>query len=94
MLCKSDHRFRFKSFFNPLTGKYIRTGIIDEEGRDTGEDPFMTSFPELIDIGIMGHCAHGLSGRCKESGIQCYQHGDISQNPHMTLENYKKIIDE
>ena len=40
--------------FNPNTGFYMRTGILDENGKDTGKDPFMTEFPELIDVGIMG----------------------------------------
>lgn len=36
----------------------MRTGII-ENGKDTGRDPFLASFPELLDIGIMGRCEHG-----------------------------------
>lgn len=94
MITKFDSKFRFKSMFDPKSGFYVRTGILDESGKDTGIDPFMASFPELIDIGIMGHCAHGLSGKCKESGVQCYQHGDICKNANMTLEDYKSIIDE
>jgi len=37
-----------------------RSGILDKDGRDTGIDPFMASFPHLLDVGIMGHCAHGF----------------------------------
>lgn len=91
---KYDKKYKFKSMFNTQTGTYIRTGVLDENGNDTGVDPFMSSFPELIDIGIMGHCAHGLSGKCAESGIQCYQHGDICRNANMSLVDYKSIIDE
>ena len=91
---KKDSVNNFVSIFNTVTGQYIRTGVLDEDGNDTNVDPFMTSFPELIDIGIMGHCAHGLSGKCKESGIQCYQHGDISKAQNMSLKDYKSIIDE
>ena len=47
----------FLTLFDERTGQYLRTGII-KEGRDTGEDPFMSSFPELLDVGIMGHCRH------------------------------------
>lgn len=90
---KYDKENKFKSQFNTENGFYIRTGII-EDGKDTGVDPFMTIFPELIDIGIMGHCKHGLSGKCKESGVQCYQHGDKSIKANMTLQDYKSIIDE
>lgn len=45
----------FLSMFDEETGRYLRTGII-RDGKDTGEDPFMSSFPELLDVGIMGHC--------------------------------------
>ncbi len=72
----------------------MRTGIIDENGHDTGEDPFMASFPQLIDIGIMGHCKHGLSGLCMESGVQCYQSGALINQPNMQLADLKRIIDE
>ena len=44
-----DRKFKFISMFNPLTGAYVRTGILDDKGRDTGVDPFMASFPHLID---------------------------------------------
>lgn len=94
VLIKIDKKNNYMSKFNTRTGHYIRTDELDENGEETGRDPFMASFPELIDIGIMGHCSHGLSGRCKESGIQCYQHGDKSRNTNMTLEDYKSIIDE
>ena len=55
MIRKYDKKNKFMSMFDPKTGFYARTGILDENGKDTGVDPFMTSFPELIDIGIMGH---------------------------------------
>lgn len=90
---KFDRENKFMALFDTINGTYVRTGILENK-TDTGIDPFMTSFPELIDIGIMGHCIHGLSGKCKESGVQCYQHGDISRSPNMTFENYKHIIDE
>lgn len=88
-----DNKNKFESVFDTNTGLYIRHGIT-ESGEYTDVDPFMASFPELIDIGIMGHCIHGLSGRCKESGIHCYQHGDINSKANMTMDNYKMIIDE
>lgn len=78
----------YKSLFDTKTGLYIRSEL-----PGFGE-PFMSSFPELIDIGIMGYCKHGLSGLCKKSGIECYQHGDISKNKNMSLSDYKSIIDE
>ena len=94
MIRKYDKKNKFVSMFDPKTGFYARTGILDENGKDTGIDPFMTSFPELIDIGIMGHCIHGKSGLCVKSGVQCYQNGLETNSPNMTLENFKKIANE
>lgn len=94
MITKVDIRNRFVSRFNPKTGFYIRTGVIDESGNDTGVDPFMTSFPELIDVGIMGHCVHGSSGLCYKSGVQCYQNGLETNVPNMSLDNFKRIVNE
>lgn len=94
MIKKVDKKNRFVSMFDPATGFYIRTGVIDENGKDTGIDPFMTTYPELIDVGIMGHCKHGASGLCIKSGVQCYQNGLNTYQPNMSLENFKKIVDE
>ena len=47
-----DRKYRFYSIFNTTTGAYLRTGVLDENGKDTGIDPFMGSFPNLIDVGI------------------------------------------
>lgn len=83
----------FISCFDEKRGTYFRSGII-ENGVDTGVDPFMSSFPELLDIGIMGHCSHGRSGLCMASGVECYQDGLHSNLPNMTLENFKKIAEQ
>ena len=83
---RKDNKYNFASMFNIETGFYIRSNEFD-----TGEEPFMSSFPELLDIGIMGHCNHGLSGNCKN---QCYQTGSEKNLPNMTLENFKSIIDQ
>ena len=80
----------FVSFFNEKTGCYIRTGVI-KDGRDSGEDPFMSAFPELLDIGIMGHCKHGKTGLCMKAGVECYQDGLHSELPNMNLEDFRKI---
>lgn len=89
-----DRKNRFVEIFNPQTGFYARSGVIDENGKDTGEDPFMRSFPGLIDVGVMGHCVHGASGLCFKSGVQCYQNGLKTKEPNMTLDNFKRIVDE
>ena len=87
MIKKVDKKNKFISIFNPETGFYIRSGVI-ENGKDTGIDSFMTSFPELIDVGVMGHCVHGASGLCIKSGVQCYQNGLHTKQPNMTLDNF------
>lgn len=58
----------FISCFNQETGFYFRTGIL-EDGKDTGVDPFMASFPELLDVGIMGHCIHGKQDCVKKPAL-------------------------
>lgn len=83
----------FISCFNQETGFYFRTGIL-EDGKDTGVDPFMASFPELLDVGIMGHCIHGKTGLCQKAGIGCYQDGVHSNNHNMSLEDFKKIAEQ
>ena len=89
-----DKKYNFKSFFDTKSGTYIRTGELDENGNDTGIDPFMASYPHLIDVGIMGHCIHGKTGLCSKAGIGCYQSGLFVDNPNMTLENFKRIVYE
>ena len=74
-----DHKYSFVSAFDTDTGAYVRTGILDPSGKDTGIDPFMASYPHLIDVGIMGHCIHGKTGLCAKAGIGCYQNGMIVQ---------------
>ena len=64
----------FVSFFDEKTGQYVRSGIF-KDGIESKEDPFMASFPELLDVGIMGHCKHGQSGLCLQAGVECYQDG-------------------
>ena len=64
-----DKKYRFNSAFDTETGAYVRTGVLDENGKDTGKDPFMASYPHLIDVGIMGYCIHGKTGLCAKAGI-------------------------
>lgn len=89
-----DKKYRFMSAFDTDTGAYVRTGIIDEHGKDTGVDPFMASFPHLIDVGIMGHCIHGKTGLCSKAGIGCYQSGFFVEQPNMTVENFRSIAEQ
>ena len=84
---------RFYELFDRDTGLYIRSGIM-ENGKDTGVEPFMRSFPGLIDVGVMGQCAHGISGYCQKSGTQCYQNGASIVRENMTLDNFCMIVDQ
>lgn len=93
IIYRSDLKYHFVSKFNMKTGAYIRSGVL-KDGKDSGEDPFMASYPHLIDVGIMGHCIHGETGLCEKAGIGCYQSGKTKKEPNMSLENFKKIADE
>ncbi len=93
MIRLADKKNKFLSIFDPKTGFYVRTGVI-ENGKDTGVDSFMTTYPQLIDVGIMGHCDSGKRGLCKAAGIECYQDGLNKYMPNMTLADFKSIVDE
>lgn len=94
IIIKTDRKNKFKSTFDTKTGFYARTGILDENGKDTNIDPFMTNFPEIIDVGVMGACLNGSKGLCKQAGVYCYQSGGNIHMPNMLLSDYKKIVDE
>ena len=81
----------FISMFDERNGHYFRSGAI-KDGAETKEDPFMSSFPELLDVGIMGHCAHGRSGLCVAAGVECYQDGLHADAPNMALEDFEEIV--
>ena len=89
-----DDKYKFLYYFDSKTGLYIRTGILDENGNDTGIDPFMASYPHLIDVGIMGHCIHGKTGLCAKAGIGCYQSGMFVEQPNMSVEDFKWIAEQ
>ena len=91
MIQRVDIKGNFKSFFDNKTGFYLRTNVI-ENGHMTDREPFMAEFPELLDIGIMGHCVHGKSGLCLKSGVQCYQSGGSIQEENMTLKDFEWIV--
>lgn len=89
-----DGKYKFLTYFDTETGAYLRTGILDDKGKDTGVDPFMGSFPNLIDVGVMGHCIHGKTGLCVKAGIGCYQSGLMIEKPNMTVENFRWIAEQ
>lgn len=89
-----DKKYHFKFAFDTETGAYVRTGILDENGKDTGVDPFMASYPHLIDVGVMGHCIHGKTGLCAKAGIGCYQSGLLVEKPNMSLVDFRSIAEQ
>ena len=88
-----DDVLDFVEFFNMKTGFYMRTGLLDMnrgEIVDTGIDPFKRSYPNLLDIGIMGApCRARFS--CK---AQCYQGEKSRSSKDMSFETFKAIIDQ
>lgn len=89
MITYVDKTNRFVEMFNPDNGFYVRSGIIDENGKDTGVDPFMRNYPSLIDVGIMNKCV--CAHKCN---VDCYQKAIDRTGSNMSLENYKQILEE
>lgn len=87
-ITKVDKQNKFIATFETSNGYYVRSGVINK-GVDTGVDPFMASYPELIDVGIMGHCDHA-----PQCTVGCYQGGIDNQKPNMELKDYQSIIDQ
>lgn len=89
IITKHDAKYKYISTFNTETGFYARTGILDENGKDTGVDPFMSSFPELIDVGVMETCVCA-----KYCNVDCYQKAIERKGKNMSVENFEKIMKE
>lgn len=89
-----DKGFHFKTYFDTKSGTYLRTNILDNDGKETSKEPFMASFPHMIDVGVMGHCKHGESGLCAKAGIGCYQSGQFIHKPNMSIEDFKNICEQ
>ena len=78
-IIKNNKKSRYFCIFNKNTGFTIRKGYY-------GIEPFMRiEGPELIDISITNYCENN----CKF----CYRKSNIN-GKHMSLENYKKIIQQ
>ena len=83
MIIYKDEVFNFFEIFNEENGVLFRSDV-------NGVDPVMRAFPELLDVGIMGHCDSGEY--CKKAGVDCYQKGCAANAPHMSYENFLKIV--
>lgn len=82
MIVYKDEVFNFFEIFNEENGTLIRSDV-------DGVDPVMRAFPELLDVGIMGHCDSGEY--CKRAGVDCYQSGMTKCTKHMSLNDFEKI---
>lgn len=83
MIFYKDEVYGFFEIFNEDNGTLYRSDV-------NGVDPVMRSFPELLDVGIMGHCNSGEY--CSSAGIDCYQKGVAVNTPHMSYENFLGIV--
>lgn len=102
---KLDKNNGFISMFNPKTGFYIRTDVLNDKDFETaknsrnpiefmlmankfkGDEPFMASYPELLDIGIMQTCV--CSHKCN---VDCYQKAIDRTGKNMSVEDFESIL--
>lgn len=89
MKVKFDKKNKFMSMFNSDTGFYVRTSELDENMKETGVEPFMAAYPELLDIGIMQTCV--CAHKCN---VDCYQKAVDRKGPNMSLEDYRSIMEQ
>ena len=93
MIIYKDKQYKFVEWFNEDTGFLMRSNII-ESGEETSISPLRRSYPELIDIGIMGTCTACDNGMCKVAGVDCYQNASERKRANMSFDTYKRIIDQ
>lgn len=82
MIIYKDEQYNFFEIFNEHNGMLIRSDV-------NGVDPEMRSFPELLDVGIMGYCESFQY--CKKAGIDCYQRGGSVNSSHMSIQDFELI---
>ena len=83
MIVYKDEHYGFYELFNENNGTLIRSDV-------DGVDPICRSFPELLDIGVMGHCSNSVY--CKAAGVDCYQRGQSVNAPHMSAKQFESIV--
>jgi len=93
MIYYKDKKYNFVEYFDEVTGVLVRSNVL-KNSVETCEMPKMRSFPELIDIGIMGTCVSAENKICKNAGIDCYQNASKRKRPNMSYEDYCKIIEQ
>lgn len=93
MIYYADKKYRFVEYFDETTGFLARSNILNN-GIETDVKPNMRSFPELLDIGIMGHCDACCAGVCRSAGVDCYQNAAVRRRSNMTAQAYSKLIQQ
>ena len=93
MIFYKDKIYNFIECFNENNGFLLRSNIL-KNGVETDVVPLRRSYPELIDVGIMGTCTACDKGICKAAGIDCYQNASLSKRPNMPLKVYKAIVEQ
>jgi radical SAM protein with 4Fe4S-binding SPASM domain len=83
---------RYITTMNEETGAFTRSGLLSWLWLPTGKEVHRAPYPELLDIGIMDGCEHGLSGLCRNT--QCYQNGSTRRGTDMPLEEYKRLLQQ
>ena len=89
MIYYEDKKYHFFELFNEKNGTLIRSNVFGTDLEAT-----MRSFPELIDIGIMGSCEAAKYGICKVAGVDCYQNAINSSRKNMSLDDYICILEQ
>lgn len=93
MIYYKDNKYSFEELFNEKTGFLLRSNVI-VNGIESEESVANRSFPELIDIGIMGHCLAARDGMCLRAGVDCYQNATRQSNSNMELQEYIHLISQ
>lgn len=89
MIVYKDKKYKFYEFFNNKNGFLIRSDSFDNH-----QNPTMRSFPELLDIGIMGTCLASELNICKNFGVDCYQKAKVMKRPNMTFNDYRQLLSQ
>lgn len=84
-----DNKYHFMSMFDDRTGTYVRTEVLGKDMKETGEEPFMASYPHLLDIGVMQTCV--CAQKCN---VDCYQKAISRSGKNMPLEDYISIMQQ
>lgn len=89
MIVYKDNEYNFIEYFNEENGFLLRS-----DNLSTNKNATQRSFPELLDIGIMGQCEASKNHLCSNFGVDCYQMALLSKRKNMSFSEYKHLIDQ